>query len=102
MGIEHLKITTLADNLVMIYGLQGQWGLSFFLELVDAKGKSRKLVFDTGNDYAPLMHNINYLKLDLSEVDCIVLSQRFWSMALPNKFMNYLIGSYHSWINFYL
>lgn len=74
MNIENLKVTTLADNLVLMYGLQGRWGLSFFLELVDAKGKSRKLVFDTGNDYALLMHNINDLKVDLSEVDCIVLS----------------------------
>ncbi len=72
--VESLKITTLAENLVQVGGLHGQWGLSFLLELVDAKGQNRKIVFDTANDKAPLMHNIKRLKADLSDVDCIVLS----------------------------
>ena len=72
--VESLKVTTLAENLVQSGGLHGQWGLSFLLELVDARGGNRKVVFDTGNDKAPLMHNIKRLKVDLSDVDCIVLS----------------------------
>lgn len=72
--VRSLRVMTLAENLVQRSGLQGQWGLSFLLELVDARGRRRKVVFDTGNDKAPLMHNIKRLKVDLSDVDCVVLS----------------------------
>ena len=72
--VKSLRVTTLAENLVQSGGLQGQWGLSLLLELVDAEGRRRKVVFDTGNDKASLMHNIKRLKADLSDVDCIVLS----------------------------
>ncbi|MFQ6053728.1 MAG: MBL fold metallo-hydrolase [Candidatus Bathyarchaeia archaeon] len=73
-GIESLKITTLADNLVQSSGLLGQWGLSLLLELVDARGRGRKVVFDTGSDRASLMHNVKRLDVDLGDVDCVVLS----------------------------
>lgn len=72
--VGSLRVMTLAENLVQMGGLQGQWGLSFLIELTDARGRSRKVVFDTGNDKAPLMHNIRRLKVDLSDIDCIVLS----------------------------
>jgi metal-dependent hydrolase (beta-lactamase superfamily II) len=49
-------------------------GLSFLLELTDAKGDSRKLIFDTSDNREALMHNIKRLKADLSDVDCVVLS----------------------------
>jgi len=72
--VRSLRVTTLAENLVQSSGFHGQWGLSLLLELVDAGGRSRKVVFDTGNDKAPLMQNIKRLKVDLSDVDCVVLS----------------------------
>ena len=34
----------------------------------------RKVIFDTGNDRAPLMFNIRNLKVDLHDLDCVVLS----------------------------
>jgi 7,8-dihydropterin-6-yl-methyl-4-(beta-D-ribofuranosyl)aminobenzene 5'-phosphate synthase len=71
--IKDLKITTLAENLVMTRCL-GQWGLSLLLEFVDAKGARRKVVFDTGGHKESLMHNIRQLKIDLSDVDCLVIS----------------------------
>ena len=71
--IRDLKITTLTENLVLTRCL-GQWGLSFLLELVDAKGESRKVVFDTGIHKESLLHNIKQLKVDLSDVDCVVIS----------------------------
>lgn len=52
----------------------GQCGLSFLLEFVDAKGDDRKVVFDTGIHSKALMHNIKQLKVDLSNIDCVVLS----------------------------
>jgi len=66
-------MTTLAENSAQSV-LLGQWGLSFLLELVDGKGDSRKVVFDTGIDKRALLHNIKSLKANLRNVDCIVLS----------------------------
>ena len=71
--ITELKITTLADNLVMTKCL-GQWGLSFLLELVDRKGVPRKIMFDTGGHKKSLLQNIKQLKIELSDLDCIVIS----------------------------
>lgn len=74
MGVKSLKITTLADNLVLQAGLHGQWGLSYLLEMMDGRGDMRKVMFDTGNDREPLLHNIKELKVDLGDVDAVVLS----------------------------
>lgn len=71
--IQSLKITTLAENLVQAGGL-GQWGLSFLLELVDARDEARKVVFDTGVNKEALLHNLKLLEADLSDVDCVVIS----------------------------
>lgn len=71
--IRNLRITTLAENLVMTKCL-GQWGLSFLLELTDAEGDCRKIVFDTGVHKKSLFFNIKQLKVDLSDVDCLVIS----------------------------
>ena len=71
--VQALKITTLVENLVQAGGL-GQWGLSFLLELIDSKGEKRKVVFDTGNNKEAFLHNVKVLKVDLSDVDCVVIS----------------------------
>ena len=52
----------------------GQWGLSFLIEFVDARGDERKVVFDTGIHKESLLHNIKQLEVDLSDADSIVLS----------------------------
>ncbi|MBE0633234.1 MBL fold metallo-hydrolase, partial [Candidatus Bathyarchaeota archaeon] len=72
--IKSLKITTIADNLVLQAGLWGQWGLSYLLELTDAKGDDRKILFDTANDLDPFLYNIEKLELNLTDLDAIVLS----------------------------
>jgi 7,8-dihydropterin-6-yl-methyl-4-(beta-D-ribofuranosyl)aminobenzene 5'-phosphate synthase len=72
-GIQDLKITTLAENLVQVGGL-GQYGLSMLLEFIDVKGEDRKVVFDTSAHKESLMHNIKDLEVDMSDVDCVVLS----------------------------
>jgi 7,8-dihydropterin-6-yl-methyl-4-(beta-D-ribofuranosyl)aminobenzene 5'-phosphate synthase len=71
--VGSLKITTLAENLVQTGGL-GQWGLSFLLELVDAKGEEKKVVFDTSANKEAFLHNVKHLKVDLGNVDCVVIS----------------------------
>lgn len=72
--LNHLKIYTLADNLVMSSGLQGQWGLSMLLEVVDWRGETHKVIFDTGGDKRSLMHNIEKMKVGLEDIECVVLS----------------------------
>jgi 7,8-dihydropterin-6-yl-methyl-4-(beta-D-ribofuranosyl)aminobenzene 5'-phosphate synthase len=71
--IKALKITTLAENYAFGRGI-GQWGLSLLLELVDAEGKTRKVVFDTGMNRKALLHNAKVIKEDFGDVDCVVLS----------------------------
>jgi len=71
--IKALKITTLGENIA--YGkCLGQWGLSFLVELVDAKDRKKKIVFDTGISKKALLHNIRELKVDLGDVESIILS----------------------------
>jgi 7,8-dihydropterin-6-yl-methyl-4-(beta-D-ribofuranosyl)aminobenzene 5'-phosphate synthase len=72
-SIKDLKITTLAENLVMTKCL-GQWGLSFLLEFIDTRGRRRKVMFDTGLHKKPLMHNVKQLKINLDDLDCLVIS----------------------------
>jgi 7,8-dihydropterin-6-yl-methyl-4-(beta-D-ribofuranosyl)aminobenzene 5'-phosphate synthase len=71
--IKNLRITTLAENLVMTRCL-GQWGLSFLLEFVDARGERQKIVFDTGVHKGSLLYNIEQLKADVTDVACVVIS----------------------------
>jgi 7,8-dihydropterin-6-yl-methyl-4-(beta-D-ribofuranosyl)aminobenzene 5'-phosphate synthase len=71
--VEDLRITTLAENSAHSV-LLGQWGLSFLLELIDGEDNKRKVVFDSGLNKRGLLHNIESLKTDLSDVDCVVLS----------------------------
>jgi 7,8-dihydropterin-6-yl-methyl-4-(beta-D-ribofuranosyl)aminobenzene 5'-phosphate synthase len=72
-SIRSLKVTTLAENLVQAGGL-GQWGLSFLLELEDDGGRDRKVVFDTSANREAFLHNVRLLKVDLGDVDCVVIS----------------------------
>ena len=72
-SIHSLTITTLVENSAMSF-LLGQWGLSFLLEITDAKNRQRRIVFDTGLDKRALLQNIKLLKKDLKDLDCIVLS----------------------------
>lgn len=71
--VKKLKVTTIGDNLVYQEG-HGQSGLSLLLELIDARGEPRKVLFDTGDSKEALMHNIKFLKLNLKNIDAVVLS----------------------------
>jgi 7,8-dihydropterin-6-yl-methyl-4-(beta-D-ribofuranosyl)aminobenzene 5'-phosphate synthase len=72
-SISKLKITTMTENSAAGPFL-GQWGLSFLVELVDAKGEKRKIVFDAGIDRRALLQNIKRLRVHLKDVECVVLS----------------------------
>jgi len=72
--VNSVKITTLADNVVYVSRLLGQFGFSAHLEIKDNKGRKHFIVFDTGSNKNALLHNIKGLKLDLAPVESIVLS----------------------------
>jgi 7,8-dihydropterin-6-yl-methyl-4-(beta-D-ribofuranosyl)aminobenzene 5'-phosphate synthase len=73
-AVKSVKITTLADNVVYHSDLLGQFGFSAYLEIRDSHGKKHVVVFDTGGVRSALLYNIKALKLDLSQLECIVLS----------------------------
>jgi len=72
--LKSLKITTLADNSAYASGFVGQWGLSFLVEAEDSRSRIHKIVFDTGAIKESLLYNIKKLKIDLSNLEYIVLS----------------------------
>ena len=72
--VKSVKITTLADNVVYDSRLLGQFGFSALLEIRDNKGKKHLVMFDTGSKKTALLYNIKALKLNLSQLEAIVLS----------------------------
>ena len=63
-------------NAIIIYdntakkGFQSGWGFSC---LVD-----QKIMFDTGEAPAPLFHNMEMLKVDISNIEAVVISHDHW------------------------
>lgn len=62
-----VKITTLSENTAN-YGFWAEWGLSM---LIEADGK--KILLDTGFSLSTV-HNAQLLRINLADIDCIVLS----------------------------
>jgi 7,8-dihydropterin-6-yl-methyl-4-(beta-D-ribofuranosyl)aminobenzene 5'-phosphate synthase len=71
--ISGLKITTILDNLTQSAGPVGHWGFSILLDY-DAAGRRRRVLLDTGSDRDYFLRNLKELKIDLAELDAIVLS----------------------------
>jgi len=82
-SIKSLKFTTLAENLVMAGGL-GQWGFSLLMEVEDARGRDRKVMMDTATIPEGLFHNIKHMELDISDLDCLVLSHNHYDHTSAN------------------
>lgn len=62
-----IKVSTLSEN-TALHGFVGEYGLSLFIE---ADGK--RILFDTGLSFSAY-HNAQLMGIDLTKVDCIVLS----------------------------
>lgn len=62
-----IKISTLSEN-TALHGYIGEYGLSLFIE---ADGK--RILFDTGLSFSAY-HNAQLMGVDLTKIDCIVLS----------------------------
>ena len=73
-AVKSVSVTTLADNVVYHSRLLGQFGFSAYLEIKDHRGQKHAVVFDTGRIKSALLYNIKNLKLDLSQLECIILS----------------------------
>jgi 7,8-dihydropterin-6-yl-methyl-4-(beta-D-ribofuranosyl)aminobenzene 5'-phosphate synthase len=72
--VKSVRVTTLADNVVYDGRLLGQFGFSACLEVRCHDRKSHLMIFDTGRNRSALLYNIKALKLDLSPLECIILS----------------------------
>jgi 7,8-dihydropterin-6-yl-methyl-4-(beta-D-ribofuranosyl)aminobenzene 5'-phosphate synthase len=63
-----IKITTLSENSAKAGGFLAEWGISMHVEV-----DGLRVLFDTGNNISAA-YNAERLGVDLSAVDCIVLS----------------------------
>lgn len=73
-AVKSVKITTLADNVVYHSELLGQFGFSAHVEVRDRRGEMHSIIFDTAGIRSALLYNVKALQLDLSQLECIVLS----------------------------
>lgn len=66
-------LTILYDNNPFEERCMTAWGFSCLVELED-----KTILFDTGGDPEVFAHNIEALGVDVTEIDCIVLSHEHW------------------------
>ena len=72
--ISKLKLRVVVENSVYRSGFWASHGLSIFLDLIDSDGDSYKVLFDTGNEGGVLIHNLERMKIDIDDLDAIVIS----------------------------
>lgn len=70
---QKVKMTVLYDNYINTEGTEAKWGFSCLIETVD-----KTLLFDTGGEGEVLLHNIQALNVDISNIDIIVISHNHW------------------------
>ncbi|SHE76188.1 7,8-dihydropterin-6-yl-methyl-4-(beta-D-ribofuranosyl)aminobenzene 5'-phosphate synthase [Marinitoga hydrogenitolerans DSM 16785] len=64
-----MKITGIVDNFKVHPLLKRDWGFSVLIE-----ENGRKMLFDTGNDYRILEHNMKHLGMNFKNIDYLFLS----------------------------
>ena len=67
--VGKLRITILDTMVAGSVGMDGEWG---FAALVEADG--RRILYDTGASPGMVLHNARRLKIDLSDVEDVILS----------------------------
>ncbi len=72
--ISRVKLRVIVENSVYRSGFWASHGLSIFLDLVDSDGDVYRVLFDTGNDGDVLLHNLELFKIDVNDLDAIVIS----------------------------
>lgn len=72
--VRNVTIYTLIENTARhSTELYGQHGISFLLDIKTANTKKR-ILFDTGQDAKPILHNMNEMNLNSQNIDMIFLS----------------------------
>lgn len=69
LGKNPVKFTILYNNYFFKEGTKADWGFSCLIE-----GTEKTILFDTGTHSEILFHNIDQLKVDLNQVEQIVIS----------------------------
>jgi 7,8-dihydropterin-6-yl-methyl-4-(beta-D-ribofuranosyl)aminobenzene 5'-phosphate synthase len=67
------SITVLYDNYVYEPGTRAEWGFSCLIQTSE-----KFILFDTGGEEEVLQFNIEALEIDVSDIDCIVISHEHW------------------------
>jgi len=68
---QHSKVTVIYDAFGPESSLKLDWGFSALLEY-----KGKRILFDTGNNAKAFEHNVRELRLDLANLDAVILSHR--------------------------
>lgn len=66
------KIVVLVDN-ISKFPLKHEWGFSALIKISN-NNRDTSLLMDVGPSYKTLLHNANYLNLDLKKVETVVIS----------------------------
>ena len=66
-------LTVLYDNYQYDLSCQSEWGFNCLIET-----EEMTVLFDTGGEADVLAHNVDALGVDLSSVDCVVISHEHW------------------------
>lgn len=85
--IKNLTIKVLATDCAGQKGLLGEVGLSMLIEF-----DGRKILFDTGQGLA-LKYNSNLLKINLHDIESIVLSHGHWDHTSGLAMLSQMIES---------
>ena len=66
---KNIKLCIIYDNNVYLENLTPDWGFSCYID-----GLEKRILFDTGSYSSILINNMNKLKINISDVDIVVLS----------------------------
>jgi 7,8-dihydropterin-6-yl-methyl-4-(beta-D-ribofuranosyl)aminobenzene 5'-phosphate synthase len=78
MEIKKLKIQILVNDIAGFRKTLGEAGFCALIDVFLADDNHKQILFDTGPSELALLNNIEYLKVDLSQIDTIVLSHGHW------------------------
>ena len=70
---DEIIITAIIENTVNKSGFYAEHGLSILLEIISQDGTT-KILLDTGQSTFAFMHNAQRLKIELADIDAIVIS----------------------------
>jgi len=73
-NLEKITLYLLVENTTYKHSFLASHGLSIFIKGYTINGDQYNIMFDTGNDEKVLLNNIEKFRLDLTDLDAIVIS----------------------------